>query len=204
MSQFVVGLTGGIGSGKSTVSAIFEEFGIDIIDADIVARRVVEPGTPALMQIEQHFGSDYITTEGTLNRTKLRSLVFSNNEAKTWLNELLHPLIRKTLLADIEASTSPYSILVAPLLIENKLTRYVNRVLVVDIDERTQLARTVKRDPSSEDEVKSIIASQTSRENRRQHADDIVDNSLSDLSQLKQKLQNLHRLYLEFAGHQAS
>jgi len=149
MTKFVVGLTGGIGCGKTTVANMFGALGVQLIDADIIAREVVEPDTLALTKIKAHFGDEVILLpEGDLNRAKLRQIVFSCDKNKQWLNQLLHPLIRQSILDKIELSTSIYCILVAPLLLENKLTHLVNRVLVIDLDEKTQLERTLVRDSS--------------------------------------------------------
>jgi dephospho-CoA kinase len=195
MSQFIVGLTGGIGSGKTTVTNIFAELGIDIIDADIAARIVVEPGSEALVAIAQYFGTEYIDNTGQLDRTKLRSRIFSTPEDKSWLNSLLHPLIRQEILAQIARSTSCYCILVAPLLLENNLQTLVNRVLVVDIEEQSQIERTVARDPSSPEEVASIIASQLPRTERLSFADDIINNENVPLEQVRQQVTDLDTRY---------
>jgi len=197
ISKYVVGLTGGIGSGKTTVTDIFTELGVDIVDADLVAREVVQPNTPTLKAIEEHFGSHFILDDGTLNRTALRSQVFANEADKTWLNNLLHPLIRETMLKKIAACHSSYCILVAPLLIENGLQNLVNRIVVVDVSEQTQLSRVVARDPSSKEEVERIIASQITRDERLKAADDIIDNESSDRQALKNKIQKLHQKFLQ-------
>lgn len=195
MSQFIVGLTGGIGSGKTTVTNIFAELGIDIIDADIAARIVVEPGSEALVAIAQYFGTEYIDNTGQLDRAKLRSRIFSTPEDKSWLNSLLHPLIRQEILAQIARSTSCYCILVAPLLLENNLQTLVNRVLVVDIEEQSQIERTVARDPSSPEEVARIIASQLPRTERLSFADDIINNENVILEQVRQQVTDLDTRY---------
>lgn len=195
MSQFIVGLTGGIGSGKTTVTNIFAELGIDIIDADIAARIVVEPGSEALVAIAQYFGTEYIDSTGQLDRAKLRSRIFSTPEDKSWLNSLLHPLIRQEILAQIARSTSCYCILVAPLLLENNLQTLVNSVLVVDIEEQSQIERTVARDPSSPEEVARIIASQLPRTERLSFADDIINNENVTLEQVRQQVTDLDTRY---------
>lgn len=191
----VIGLTGGIGSGKSTVANMFSDLGIDIIDADIAARKVVEPNSEALNQISQHFGSQFISTDGTLNRPLLRSKIFSNEKDKQWLNNLLHPLIRQTILNEIQQSNSVYCLLVAPLLIENNLQNLVAHLLVVDISEAEQIKRTILRDPSSSEEIRRIIASQISREERLKHANDIINNSESDLTAIKNQVIKLDQKY---------
>ncbi|MGL1958659.1 MAG: dephospho-CoA kinase [Colwellia sp.] len=204
MSNFVVGLTGGIGSGKSTVTEFFIQLGVNVVDADIVARDVVSPDSPALSAISQHFGKAYIQTDGQLNRALLRTRIFSNETDKLWLNNLLHPLIRLHLTKQVNAAKSQYCLLVAPLLIENKLNHLVNKVLVVDVSESTQLQRTLARDNSSAAEIKSIIASQCSRSHRNSFADDIIYNDTnkntnsdtSNLEQIKERVNTLHLQYL--------
>jgi dephospho-CoA kinase len=197
--KIVIGLTGGIGCGKTTVANFFANLGIDIIDADIAARKVVAPNSNALLQISQHFGNTFIMPDGTLNRALLRSQIFSNEADKQWLNHLLHPLIRQTILEEIQQSQSPYCLLVAPLLIENNLQSLVARILVIDIGESAQVKRAVLRDPSSSDEIKRIIASQISREARLKHADDIIDNSSSDLNLIKASVIKLDQKYRNLA-----
>lgn len=195
IKKVVIGLTGGIGSGKTTIANLFSDLSIDIVDADIAARKVVEPQSHALMKISQHFGAQFIQADGTLNRPLLRSQIFSNEQDKLWLNNLLHPLIRQTMLDEIQQSQSPYCLLVAPLLIENNLQSLVARILVIDISEAEQIKRSVLRDPSSSEEIKSIIASQIPREARLKHADDIIDNSESDLNFIKKSVIKLDQKY---------
>ena len=194
-NKVVIGLTGGIGSGKTTIANFFAELGIDIIDADIAARKVVEPKSSALVQISQRFGLQFIKTDGTLNRPLLRSRIFSNDIDKLWLNNLLHPLIRQTMLNEIEQSQSPYCLLVAPLLIENNLQSLVERILVIDVCEEEQIKRAVLRDPSSKEEIIRIISSQIPRKERLKHADDIIDNTKSDLSIIKESVMKLDQKY---------
>ncbi len=154
----IIGLTGGIASGKTTVADLFQQhFDIDLIDADIIARQVVEPKSNGLVAIEQHFGSAVITEEGTLDRAKLRECIFSSEQEKQWLNSLLHPLIREQMLQEIKQVRSPYALLVVPLLIENKLQSMVDRVLVVDVLAKTQIQRTMQRDLLSEPQVRSFF-----------------------------------------------
>ena len=198
-AKFVVGLTGGIGSGKTTVANFFNELGVDIVDADIVAREVVEPGSLALSEIADHFGKGFINESGQLNRTLLRTRVFNNEQDKKWLNNLLHPLIRESITTQLNACKSPYCLLVAPLLIENGLHHIVDSVLVVDVSENTQVERTSKRDPSSRAEVARIIASQISRNKRVELADDILLNEDADLTTMKDNVYKLHQKYLHLA-----
>jgi dephospho-CoA kinase len=197
--KVVIGLTGGIGSGKSTISDMFASLGIDVVDADIVARKVVAPQSDALKQISTHFGEQFIQADGHLNRPLLRSQVFSNQQDKTWLNNLLHPLIRQGMIKEIAQTSSNYCLLVAPLLIENNLQSFVQRLIVIDITEAEQIKRTVRRDPSSSDEVQRIIASQISRTDRLKHADDIIDNSNKDLEQVSKQVMKLDLTYRKLA-----
>lgn len=191
---FVVGLTGGIGSGKSAATAVFEKLGIDIVDADEVARDVVEVGSEGLQQIAEHFGETILLEDGSLNRAALREKVFAAEEEKHWLNGLLHPLIRSRMQQLIRESVSPYCILSVPLLVENKLTEMCNHVVVVDCPETLQLERALKRDGSTEQTIQSIMASQASRKERVDAANDVLDNSTtlealaSQVSALHQKL----------------
>jgi dephospho-CoA kinase len=200
MSDFIVGLTGGIGSGKTTIANFFGEHGIAIVDADIVARDVVTQGSPALAQISEHFGENFIQSNGELDRALLRQQIFSNDADKLWLNDLLHPLIREQLLKQIKAAKSTYCLLVAPLLIENNLVNLVNRVLVIDVSEVTQINRTTKRDNNSIEQVKSIIASQASRKVKQEHADDMINNDNQSLAALKIAVNELHQSYLIMAS----
>jgi len=197
--KVVIGLTGGIGSGKSTITEMFANLGIDIIDADIVARKVVEPSSDALIQISQHFGEEFILADGHLNRPLLRSQVFSNEKDKAWLNNLLHPLIRKRMIKEIQQSTSSYCLFVAPLLIENNLQSIVQRIIVIDITEEQQIERTILRDPSSRDEVQRIINSQISRKERLSHADDIMDNTQKNLAVVNKQVIKLDQSYRKLA-----
>jgi dephospho-CoA kinase len=195
MSKLVIGLTGGIGSGKTTITNYFGELGIEIIDADIIAREVVAVNSPALKAIAHHFGNDYLLADGQLNRSLLRSRIFSNEVDKLWLNKLLHPLIRNNIVKQTKEAKSTYCILVAPLLIENNLLELVDRVLIVDVSETTQIARTLLRDNSSEQEVRAIIASQTNRTARVNAADDIINNDDSPLSEIKTAVLSLNEKY---------
>ncbi|USD40745.1 dephospho-CoA kinase [Vibrio sp. SCSIO 43135] len=193
---FVIGLTGGIASGKTTVANLFHHhFGIDIVDADIVAREVVEPGTKGLTAIAEHFGNDILLSSGELNRSALRERIFSNPEEKSWLNQLLHPMIRQQMTEQLEKTRSDYALLVVPLLVENNLQTMANRVLVVDVDENTQISRTMERDKVSEQQVRSILASQSSREQRLSIADDVVKNNTGNEKLLPQ-ITELHQKYL--------
>ncbi|WOH35814.1 dephospho-CoA kinase [Thalassotalea fonticola] len=197
MSKLVIGLTGGIGSGKTTVADIFATYGIDIIDADIVAREVVEPGTPALAQIAEHFGAEFILNDGNLDRTKLRHRVFANEDDKHWLNALLHPLIRNAMAQQCIAAKSPYCFLVAPLLIENGINKSVEKVLVIDVKPETQIARTVSRDNNTTEQVQKILNAQVSREERLSYADYVINNDDCSIEALKEQVELLHREFLK-------
>ena len=193
---FVVGLTGGIGSGKSAVSDLFAQQGIDIVDADVVARQVVEPGTPALQAIIDHFGEAIITENGSLNRPALRKRVFENDLDKQWLNALLHPAIRAEMQTQLQEATSPYVVFSVPLLIENGLDSMADTVLVVDCSEETQLARATRRDGSNIETIKSIMASQATRQQRLEKAQNVIDNN-GELSALPLQVKSLHQQYMQ-------
>jgi len=203
MSNFIIGLTGGIGSGKTTVANLFAEHDIAIIDADIVARDVVSIGSPALTHISTHFSADFIQADGQLDRALLRKQIFSNEADKLWLNNLLHPLIRVQLIEQLKAAQSTYCLLVAPLLIENNLTSLVNRVLVIDVSETTQISRTTTRDNNSVEQVQAIIASQASRKVKQDHADDLLNNDSSSLKAVKDAVDKLHNSYLTMSSKHA-
>lgn len=197
-NPLIVGLTGGIGSGKSSVSQLFEDHGIDVVDADVVAREIVAPNSEVLQQLVQTFGQRVLTSEGVLNRSQLRELVFQNEEAKQRLNAIMHPAIRKRMLFLLGSAQSPYVILSAPLLFENNLDQYTDINLVVDIPKEIQLQRTHARDEVSISQIEAIIASQVDRETRLEKADDIIDNS-GDISDLKPQVARLHMKYLALA-----
>ena len=186
----IVGLTGGIGSGKTAVSDCFEELGIVIVDADLASRVVVEKGKPCLQQISERFGQDILNEVGELDRSKLREIIFNSDEEKDWLESLLHPAIGRQIQDELKASTSPYSILVSPLLLETGQKDYCDKVLVVDVPVETQVERTLKRDGVSEEQVQSIIKAQISRQNRLELADEVIinDGSLEDLQLVVKQL----------------
>ena len=195
---YVVGLTGGIGSGKSTVTRLLIGFGIEVIDADDVSREVVTPGSPALNALVARFGDKILNADGTLKRERLRGLIFTDAEAKRWVEELLHPLIRARIRERIENSSSPWVLLSAPLLLENDAYDFVDRILVVDVPESVQLARTMLRDNATKEEVTRIMQSQLSRSKRLAAADDIVENT-GDPLQLQEQLLRLVKRYEELA-----
>ncbi len=199
MSNFVVGLTGGIGSGKSAVSERFEKLGIRVVDADIASRVVVEPGRPALKAIEEHFGAEAIADDGTLNRAVLRKLVFEDAEERRWLEQLTHPLINAYMTEELAAATSAYAILAHPILIETGRTKDCHRILVVDVPEELQVSRTMARDDNPESQVRAIMAAQASRADRLAAADDVIVND-QGLDHLDTEVARLHTLYLELAA----
>lgn len=194
--NLIIGLTGGIGSGKSTVAKEFKALGIEIIDADQVAREVVAPGRDALREIELFFGVGVIDVNGALDRKKLRDIIFQCEEKKQWLNELLHPLIRESMLTQLAEARSQYVILEAPLLFENKLNQYTNYNLVVDVTELNQIQRAAKRDGNNEAQIQAIMNSQLSRQARLAKADYVLDNSSADLVALKHRINLLHQQFL--------
>lgn len=198
--MYVVGVTGGIGSGKTTATDYFASLGIDIVDADIASRVVVEPGRPALQAIAAHFGESILRPDGELDRAALRKRIFTNEKEKAWLEALLHPLIAAEIKQSLEQASSPYSILVSPLLIEGGQAAICDRVLVVDAPETLQISRTVERDNNDPKQVERIIAAQASRQERLQRADDVIENSGS-LETLHQQINQLHQQYLHFSSH---
>lgn len=200
MSHYIIGLTGGIGSGKTTIANMFAAHNIAVIDADIVARDVVAVGSPALAQISQHFGEHFIQADGQLDRALLRKQIFSHDDDKQWLNSLLHPIIRQQIVKQLEDAQSPYCLLVAPLLIENNLTKLVNRVLVIDVSVQTQIDRTTTRDNNSIEQVQAIITSQASREVKQEHADDLLNNDSNSLESVRDMVDKLHQQYLAKAA----
>ena len=194
--RLIIGLTGGIGSGKSTVAKEFIALGIDVVDADKVAREVVEPGQPALAEIELYFGKQVVNINGELDRAKLRNIIFNCETKKQWLNNLLHPIIRDTLLKKLDKAQSKYVILEAPLLLENQLTKYTDYTLVVDVTEALQIERATQRDSNSTAQIQAIMDAQISRKLRLEQADYIIDNSSTDLVVLKQQVKMLHLQFL--------
>ncbi|WP_432463800.1 dephospho-CoA kinase [Agarivorans sp. QJM3NY_33] len=194
----IIGLTGGIASGKSQASALFEALGVAVVDADVVARQLVEPGQPALNQIIKHFGPQLQLTNGQLDRAALRKIIFSEPEQKTWLNHLLHPLIRQQMQQQLDAAEGPYKILVAPLLLENKLDKLVDRVLMIDTPVALQIARTMARDKVNQSQAEQIIGAQMDREAKLAAATDIIVND-GELSLLADKVKEFHRIYLNLA-----
>ncbi|MBD1576553.1 MULTISPECIES: dephospho-CoA kinase [Vibrio] len=200
----IIGLTGGIGSGKTSIANLFHQhFNIDLVDADIVARQVVQPNTLGLNAIVQHFGDSILTDTGELDRRQLRERIFSAPSEKQWINDLLHPLIRTEIKRQLQHVTSPYVILVVPLLVESEWKNFVDRILVVDASEQTQIERTCSRDSTSQTQVRAILASQASRQERLSFADDVINNDADLNPQTQQALllqvTALHQKYLDIS-----
>lgn len=197
--HLIIGLTGGIGCGKSAASQFFSELGVDVIDTDVISQQLTQPAGLAIHPIKEQFGKDFITAGGALDRSKMRELVFSNDDARLRLENILHLLILQETLLHIKQSQSPYIILVVPLLIENREYRaLVQRILVIDCDEDQQLKRTMSRSQLSEQQAKSIMAAQISREIRLQNANDVIVNN-RDLAHLKSEVLRLHYTYLSLS-----
>ncbi len=192
---YIVGLTGGIGSGKSAASQWFEHQDIDVVDADVVAREVVQPGQPALEKIAQHFGDWVLQADGQLDRRALRDYIFQHPEARQQLEAITHPIIRQSILSQLQQAQSAYVILVSPLLFETGQDRMTHRNLLVDVSEATQLKRVSQRDAQSTEQIQKIIATQMPRSEKLKRADDVVHNE-GTLDELYQQLMRLHTDYL--------
>jgi dephospho-CoA kinase len=198
MSHYVVGLTGGIGSGKTAVSDRFAALGIVVVDADIASRVIVEPGRPALLAIHERFGDSVIAADGTLNRQALGAIVFADPGERRALEAITHPYINEYMAGALAAAESPYAILAHPLLIETSRSKVCQRVLVVDVPEALQIERTVARDGRDEAQVRDILAAQATREERLAAADDVIVND-QDLAHLDREVARLHEQYLVLA-----
>lgn len=192
---YIVGLTGGIGSGKSAASQWFEHQDIDVVDADVVAREVVQPGQPALEKIAQHFGDWVLQADGQLDRRALRDYIFQHPEARQQLEAITHPIIRQSILSQLQQAQSAYVILVSPLLFETGQDRMTHRNLLVDVSEATQLKRASQRDAQSTEQIQKIIATQMPRSEKLKRADDVVHNE-GTLDELYEQLMHLHTDYL--------
>ena len=194
-----IGLTGGIASGKSTVSQRFAELGVPVIDADVASRSVVEPGRPGLAQVVQRFGSGVLAADGRLDRRTLRNQIFKDPSLRQALDFILHPLIRAEMEREAQQANGPYVVMAIPLLVEGgSAGKRVDRVLVVDVDEALQIERLGARDGSSEEQARAILASQASREARLAAADDVLRNSGS-VADLRRAVDLLHEKYLHLA-----
>ncbi len=201
-AAWILGLTGGIGSGKSAAAQHFMDLGVHTVDADHAARWVVEPDRPALAQIAAHFGAGVLLADGQLDRGALRTQIFQNPEERRWLEALLHPLIRQEIISNLAKAQSPYAILVSPLLVESGQHLLTQRVLVIDTPEQLQLERTMQRDQVNEAQVQAILKAQASREERLRHADDVLLND-RDINWLQAEVERLHRFYLTLHTGQA-
>lgn len=193
---FIIGLTGGIATGKSTVSKLFADKGITIVDADLIARDMVKPHSVALAKIVEKYGKKILLDDHSLNRSALREIVFSDSSAKDWLNNLLHPLIRQEILKQLNEATSVYVILDAPLLFENGLDKLCQQTVLVDISEQLQLERACLRDGVNVKQIKNIIKSQMSSLEKKQKADHVIDNSGS-VKQSQDQVDDLHKYLSE-------
>lgn len=201
MKPWILGLTGGIGSGKSAAAKHFSSLGVHTVDADHAARWVVEPGRPALQKIAEHFGSHMLQLDGQLNRAALREEIFQDPEQRRWLEALLHPLIGQEISQNLAMSESPYAILVSPLLIESGQHQLTQRILVVDTPEHLQVQRTIARDQVSEEQVQAILQAQAQRQQRLNKAHDVLLND-RDLHWLESEVKRLHDFYINLRGGQ--
>jgi len=199
---WILGLTGGIGSGKSAAAEHFAALGVHVVDADHAARWVVEPGRAALAKIAEHFGADVLQADGQLNRGALRSLIFADPQQRLWLESLLHPLIREEIALNLAKAQSPYAILVSPLLVESGQHATTQRVLVIDAPQALQIQRTLLRDNTSEEQIQAILKAQASREERLSFADNVLIND-KDLKALHTQVERLHQTYLTLSGGQS-
>jgi dephospho-CoA kinase len=188
---YILGVTGGIGSGKTAATDQFATHGIEVVDADVIAHNVVQKGSDALNAITSHFGPKIILESGELNRKALREKVFDEPEEREWLENLLHPIIRNRIRQALQLAESPYVILSAPLLLENGLEKLCEKILVIDCSEENQIARTVSRDGNNEDTIKKIMQQQLSRKERLRLADDVIDNNGS-LEELHKAVDHFH------------
>ena len=195
-----IGLTGGIGSGKSTVAKIFSNLGITVIDADIIAHQLTQSGTDSFKEIKQLLGEEFITKDGELDRKKIAQTIFLNPSKKITLEKILHPRIKQCMLQEIEQTkSSHYIILVIPLLLESGFTDLVDRIIVIDADDDLRIKRTQLRDDRTEEQIKDIMSHQLNREYRLQQADDVLNNN-GDLKYLSDAVARLHRKYMTMSS----
>lgn len=198
-TPWVLGLTGGIGSGKSAAAERFATHGIHVVDADQAARWVVEPGRPALAQLAEHFGPQILQVDGRLDRGALRQLIFEDAAQRRWVEALLHPLVAEEISANLAKATSPYAVFVSPLMVESGQHKRTQRLLVIDAPVELQRARTLKRDTTTPAQVEAILKAQASREQRLALADDVLVND-RDLAWLHSEVDRLHTFYLTLPG----
>jgi len=197
--MLIIGLTGGIGSGKTTIAQGFADLSIPVIDTDKIARQLTQPGQPLLASIKTLFGDDVFNTDGSLNRSTLARHIFTNNEARQQLEAILHPAIWQNVEQQVQTLNSAYCLLVVPLLLETQQTSRVDRVLVVDTTEALQLSRTLQRDQRSAEDIANIIQSQVDRQTRIKAADDVIDNTDNPQISLTEQVKTLHNKYLTLA-----
>ena len=195
-----VGLTGGIASGKTTVANLFSELGVPVIDTDVIARQVVQPGEPALEEIRKCFGNTVIDESGNLDRRAMRKLIFSDDDIRHRLEDILHPLIGAETRSQSAAANGPYQLIVVPLLVKSPLLQFVDRVLVVDCDEETQVERLLARDAETRYQARKILSAQTSRDDRLAIANDVISNE-QGLTETKQQVVLLDQKYRKLASH---
>jgi dephospho-CoA kinase len=193
-----IGLTGGIASGKSTVADMFASLGAVVIDTDVIAREVVSPGMPALDDIRDRFGGDVFDATGNLDRSAMRRIIFADDTARTDLETILHPRIGEETRRQADEAGGDYQVIVVPLLVGSALREFVDRVLVVDCDEETQIGRLLERDAETREQAERILRAQASRQERLAIADDVIDNS-SDLASLQAQVTDLNHLYQSLA-----
>lgn len=191
----IIGLTGGIGSGKSAAANFFHSEGVTVLDADQLAREVIEQNTPGFQSIVDYFGSDIIGEDGSIDRAKLRQEIFDDKEKKKTIESITHPLVRDLMAERIAASTSPYSIIMVPLIFETNSMSAYNRILVIDCDSTLQLERATLRDNNSSEQIQKILDSQCSRTERLSIANDVIPNNDS-LENLKTRSLAMHKFYL--------
>jgi len=196
--MLVIGLTGGIGSGKSTVAKLFADLGVPIIDADVISRELTQPDQQAFTSIVKHFGNEIVLTDGTLDRAKLRTIIFDHSKERQWLENLLHPLIRNEMADQIKKQTKPYCIAVIPLLLEVEFYAFINRILVIDAPEHIQIERVMSRDNAAKEHVEAILKSQATRHDRIVRAHDIILND-GVMTDLAAQVEKLHEKYLQMS-----
>lgn len=196
---FRVALTGGIASGKTTVADMFDELGATLIDTDVIAREVVEAGTPGLEQVRDEFGGDIIDEDGNLDRRALRKIVFADDNKRLLLEGILHPLIRAETEHRMRTLEGPYQLIIVPLLVESPLKDHADRILVVDCSEQRQLERLLARDVETEDQARRMIAAQSSRQERLALADDVIIND-ADIESTRAQVVDTHKSYLAIAA----
>lgn len=197
--MIIVGLTGGIGSGKTSVANIFRELHVPVLDADQIGRDLIKIGQPSYLATIDHFGNSIVNKDQTINRAKLKSIIFESKEERAWLEQLLHPLIISELKKKIASIDSEYVVIEIPLLFEANLEEAIDRILVIDCNEQFQIDRIMKRDGIPKEAVQSIIASQISRTNRLARAHDVINNE-GEQSELRKEINDLHQYYRELAN----